>query len=267
MRNRFAIPIIAIMLLAVVVRAQHSRHQHESPKNSSSSETQAQQDLGTATSAMSSHAHDHDHGMGPHMKMSALREATPADSARAQQIIDTARKSLEKYKDVKTAEADGYKMFLPELKQKMNHFTNWKYAMEAGFRFNAEHPTSLLYEKTGENNFKLIGAMYTAPARYNEEELDKRVPLSVAQWHQHVNLCKPPDDERNEMFGKTPRFGLAGSISTQEECEAAGGKFVPRIFGWMVHLYPYEQSMDAIWSVERQKNTADMSSMPHDHHD
>jgi hypothetical protein len=62
---------------------------------------------------------------------------------------------------------------------------------------------------------------------------------------------------------------LAGSISNQPECEAAGGKFIPRVFGWMVHLYPYEQSMDSIWSVERQKNTTDMSNdisaMPHQH--
>ncbi|MCU1287213.1 MAG: hypothetical protein JWO13_3563 [Acidobacteriales bacterium] len=268
MRNRNMVGLGIFILLALVVRAQHAVHEHDVPAKSTPAETQTQQDLGAVTSAMSSHGHDHEHAMGPHMKMSALRDATPADTARAQQIVNTARKSLEKYKDVKTAEADGYKIFLPELKQKMYHFTNYGYAMEAGFRFNAEHPTSLLYEKTGNNDFKLIGAMYTAPARYGEDELDKRVPLSVAQWHQHVNLCKPPDSKRNEMFGKSPRFGLAGTISTQEECESAGGKFIPRIFGWMVHLYPYEQSLDAIWSVERQKNTADMSTMPQQqHHD
>jgi hypothetical protein len=257
MRKRLAVSIVAVIaLLAIALRAQH---QHAS---ASSGEASTQQELGTVTSAMSSHDHGHDHGMGPHMRMSTLRNANPADIARAQKIVDTARASLERYKDVKAAEADGFKIFLPELKQKMYHFTNWKYAMEAGFSFDAAHPTSLLYEETGENSFKLIGAMYTAPARFSEDELDKRVPLSVAQWHQHVNLCKPPDNKRNEMFGKSAKFGLAGSISTQEECEAAGGKFIPRVFGWMVHLYPYEQSMDAIWSVERQKNTADMSSMP-----
>jgi hypothetical protein len=252
-----------VALLAIAVRAQH---QHTSAAISSA---EAQQQLGTVTSAMSSHDHGHDHQMGPHMHMSTLRDPKPADTAHVQQIVDTARASLERYQDVKAAEADGFKIFLPELKQKMYHFTNWKYAMEAGSTFNPEHPTSLLYEKTGDNNYKLIGAMYTAPARFSEDDLDKRVPLSVAQWHQHVNLCKPPDDKRDEMFGKSPKFGLAGTISTEEECIAAGGKFIPRIFGWMVHLYPYEQNMDAIWSVERQKNTADMSTMPmqHHHHD
>ena len=63
------------------------------------------------------------------------------------------------------------------------------------------------------------------------------------------------------MLQPHPQFGLNGSISTEEACKAAGGTFVPRIFGWMVHLYPYEKSMDAIWSVERQKHD-DMADMP-----
>ena len=31
--------------------------------------------------------------------------------------------------------------------------------------------------------------MYTAPNSFNEDNLDQRIPLSVAQWHEHVNLC------------------------------------------------------------------------------
>ncbi len=70
----------------------------------------------------------------------------------------------------------------------MKHFTNNSYAMENALGFNPAHPTSLLYEVDG-SNYKLIGAMYTAPKRLNEDDLDKRVPLSVAQWHAHVNFC------------------------------------------------------------------------------
>ena len=36
------------------------------------------------------------------------------------------------------------------------------------------------------------------------------------------------------------------------DCEAAGGKFMPQIFGWMVHVYPFEQKPEDVWSVERQ---------------
>jgi hypothetical protein len=129
--------------------------------------------------------------------------------------------------------------------------------MEAGVRFNPEHPTSLLYEKQGDG-YKLIGAMYTAPARFSEEQINERIPLSVAQWHKHVNLCRPPAGKRDELLGKNARFGLLGSISTREECEAAGGTFYPQVFGWMVHIYPFETTQDAIWSVERQRNTVEM---------
>ena len=50
----------------------------------------------------------------------------------------------------------------------MYHFTNYRYAMEAAFNFNPEHPTSLLYEKHGDD-YKLIGVMYTAPKRLSED--------------------------------------------------------------------------------------------------
>jgi hypothetical protein len=147
----------------------------------------------------------------------------------------------------------------------MYHFTNYLYAMGAAFEFDPTKPTSLLYEKDG-NDYKLIGAMYTAPASFTEEQLNERVPLSVAQWHQHVNMCRPPKGHGIEMLGQNPRFGLNGSISTREACEAAGGTFMPHIFGWMVHVYPWEKTADEIWSVERQLKDQTAAN-GHDHHD
>jgi hypothetical protein len=194
--------------------------------------------------------------MGPHMKMTALRPSKPGDVARAQQVADEARKASEKYTDYHTALAEGYKIFHPEVPQKMYHFTNYAYAMEAAFRFNPEHPTSLLYEKHGDD-YKLIGAMYTAPKRFTEEQLDERVPLSVAQWHEHVNFCAPPAEKRKEMVAPHPQFGLRGSIVTQEACDAAGGTFHPVIFNWMVHVYPFEKDPVNIWSAERQHGDTD----------
>jgi hypothetical protein len=133
----------------------------------------------------------------------------------------------------------------------MYHFTNYSYALEADLRFNPEHPTSLLYEKQG-GAYKLIGVMYTASARFSEAELDQRIPLSVAQWHEHVNFCMPPGGSRAEMLKPNARFGMRGSIATKEECDTAGGNFVPRLFGWMVHVYPFEQTAEKIWSLDRQ---------------
>ena len=194
--------------------------------------------------------------MGPHMKMTALRPSKPGDAARAQQVAEEARKASEKYIDCHAALADGFKIFHPEVPQKMYHFTNYGYAVEAAFRFNPDHPTSLLYEKHGDD-YKLIGVMYTAPKRFGEDQLDERVPLSVAQWHEHVNFCAPPADKRKEMLAPHPQFGLHGSITTQEACDAAGGTFHPVVFNWMVHVYPFEKDQAKVWSVERQHGNAD----------
>jgi hypothetical protein len=191
--------------------------------------------------------------MGPHMKMTALRQLRPGDAERAQAVVEAARKASEKYKDHHAALADGFRIFLPNVPQKMYHFTNYGYGIEAAFHFNPEHPTSLLYEKHG-NDYKLIGVMYTAPKRFSEDQLDERIPLSVAQWHEHVNFCVPPANRRGEMLRAHPQFGLRGSISTQEACDAADGTFHPVVLNWMVHVYPFEADEAKIWSVERQHN-------------
>jgi hypothetical protein len=189
--------------------------------------------------------------MGPHMKMTTLRDLKTGDQEKANQVVAAARQAAEKYTDYKVALADGYKIFLPNLPQKQYHFTNYRYAFEQAIQFNPDHPTSLLYEKTSDG-YKLIGMMYTAPKNSNWNDLDQRIPLSIAQWHAHINLCLPPADRRSEAWGTHPKFGLAGSITTRADCDAAGGKFMPQIFGWMVHLYPFEQKPEDIWSVERQ---------------
>ena len=45
------------------------------------------------------------------------------------------------------------------------------------------------------------------------------------------------------------KFGLKGSIATEDACSAAGGRFHPVVFGWMVHVYPYEQGLDNIFAM------------------
>ena len=189
--------------------------------------------------------------MGPHMKMTALRAMQPGDQQKADQVVQAARAVAKKYQDYKVALADSYQIFHPEVPQKMYHFTNYWNALKARRRFDPSQPTSLLYEKHGDD-YKLIGVMYTAAKDASEDELNERVPLSIAQWHKHVNLCLPPPDKKQEAIPPNAKFGLRGSIATQEDCDAAGGKFLPQIFGWMVHVYPLEQKPEDVWSVERQ---------------
>jgi hypothetical protein len=193
----------------------------------------------------------HHMDMGPHMKMTALRAPQPGDAEKAQKVAETARGVMEKYKDYQVALNDGFKIFHPEVPQKQYHFTNYRYAFEAAFKFNPEHPTSLLYEKTGDG-YRLVGVMYTAPKRYTEDDLNQRIPLSIAQWHEHVNFCKAPEGHKQDFLSPNPKFGLRGSITTQAECNAAGGEFHPVIFNWMVHLYPLEKDAANVWSVDRQ---------------
>lgn len=218
----------------------HSMAGMEMPKNSSN--TQAEEEMNAVTHAMSSHHME----TGPHMKMTELRKPQPGDQERAGRVVEQARQVMSKYQDYHTALNEGFEIFLPDVPQHQYHFTNYSYAFEARRHFNPEHPTSLLYDKTP-NGYKLAGVMYTAPARFDEDDLNDRIPLSVAQWHEHMNFCFPPNGRESGAWQKNPKFGMGGSISTREACDAAGGRFVPLLFGWMVHVYPNDKNVWAIW--------------------
>ena len=181
-----------------------------------------------------------------HMHMTAMRPQTPADTARASEIVTQLRSGIEKYKDYHVALNDGYKIFLPNVPQPEYHFTKYANGFLEAFTFEPARPTSLLYKKTSDG-YELVGAMYTMPKRASEEQLNARVPLSVAMWHLHTNLCMPPRDQRGTA--DMSKFGLKGTIATEDACDAAGGRFHPIIFGWMVHVYPYEDSLDKVFAM------------------
>jgi hypothetical protein len=184
------------------------------------------------------------HMDGAHMRMTPMRPATPDDLARADQIATALRQSIEPYRDYRVALAEGYKIFMPNLPQAVYHFTNYWNGFLEGFTFDPARPTSLLYKKT-KDGYELVGAMYTAPRSATLEQLDERVPLGIASWHVHTNLCVPRQGQ--SAHADWTKFGLTGSISTPEACSEAGGKFYPQIFGWMVHVYPFETSRAKVW--------------------
>jgi hypothetical protein len=194
---------------------------------------------GQANSQMAMHSHQH---MGPHMHMTTKRAASAEDWAKADEIADTLRNAIEKYKDYRVAMADGFRVFLPNVPQPMYHFTSSDNAIIESFTFDPARPTSLLYKKTA-SGYELIGAMFTMPKSATEEQLNERIPLGVAQWHLHTNLCMPA---RGTQFDMT-KYGLTGSIVTKDACDATGGRFIPVLFGWMVHVYPYEGTREKIW--------------------
>jgi hypothetical protein len=181
-----------------------------------------------------------------HMRMTSSRPQTAADIGRANQIVKELRAGIEKYKDYHVALNEGYKIFHPNLPQPEYHFTNYTNGFLEAFTFDPARPTSLLYRRTADG-YQLVGAMYTMPKHATQEQLNERVPLSVSTWHLHTNLCVPPKGERKNA--DWTKFGLRGSIATQEACDAAGGTFHPVIFGWMVHVYPYEDSTEKIFAM------------------
>jgi hypothetical protein len=216
---------------------------------------------GNADNAMSEGDMGH---MAGHMRFTSLRPIQPGDRQKADAVVSAARRAMEPYRDYHKALADGYRIFLPDVPQAVYHFPRRDYAMAARWQFNPAYPTSLLYTKTPHGGYKLVGVMYTDRADATQDELNDRIPLSIARWHQHVNFCKAPRPGKNEYLGPDARFGLRGSITTEVACDAAGGIFYPHVFGWMVHVYPYDKDPKKIWSVDNDHGHDNMehSAMP-----
>jgi hypothetical protein len=203
--------------------------------------------------------------MAGHMYMTVLRPAKPGDQQKADAIVAAAKTAMVPYQDYHKALADGYQIFLPNVPQPQYHFTKYEYGLEARLQFDPARPTSLLYKKTPDGGYTLVGVMYTDRVDATEDELNDRIPLSIAHWHQHVNFCKAPAGEKAAYFGPDAKFGLLGSITTKEACEAAGGVFHPHIFGWMVHVYPNEADAKKIWAIDdddQGHDNMDHSPMP-----
>jgi hypothetical protein len=245
--------VLAVSMVLALPAARAQQGSHEGAPQGQGRDSMPGMDMGddpdqaraagkTANDSMA----DHDMKMSPHMFMTDLRPHNAADDQRAAQIVGELKKSIVKYKDYKVALADGFRIFLPNLPQPIYHFTNYGYGYEAEFHFDPDKPTSLLYKKAGDG-YELVGAMYTAPKTFTDDQLNERVPLSVARWHEHVNICLPPKGTALRDIN-WQKFGAEGSIATQPACEEDGGRWVPLIFNWMVHVYPFESDANKVWA-------------------
>jgi hypothetical protein len=251
--------LFGTLFLVGVLLAAIPAHKPQPPQTSGAQESQSTQTNANTMSGMDmSDQHTaeagavHDMASGAHdahnlhMYVTAPRPQTPGDLQRANEIVTQLRSGIEKYKDYHVALDDGFKIFMSDIPQPEYHFTSYKNGFLGASNFDPSSPTSLLYKKTS-GGYALVGAMYTMPKRATEEQLNARVPLSIASWHLHTNLCLPPRDRM--CSADFTKFGLKGSIATQDACDAAGGRFQPSIFGWMVHVYPYEDGLDKIFTM------------------
>jgi hypothetical protein len=205
-----------------------------------------------------------------HMRMTTLVPPQSGDIDRAQYVVESCRRALIPFRNYHVALAEGFRIFLPQIPQPVYHFTDYRASGEE-YRGNLDlaHPGSVLYVREGED-YALVGAIYSAPPDYTPDQLNAFIPLSVARWHQHVNICLPDGITLNDLLmgevgagrsgmagmipvGAVPdaeeinlragvladgRFGFEGQIHDRAACEAAGGNFIPLAFGWMVHVYP-----------------------------
>lgn len=187
--------------------------------------------------------------MTNHMCITPMRPKQPGDEEKAKAVVAQVKASIEKYKDYKKALADGYVIANPKVEQAQYHFNNQANIHLADTQFDPTRPSSLLYRRTPYQRYKLEGVMFTDSTSATEDELNDRIPLSIARWHEHTNFCGAPADKVKEYHGDHPKFGMFGSIHTKEACDVEGGTFFPVIFSWMIHVFPYEDNMKDIFSM------------------
>jgi hypothetical protein len=154
------------------------------------------------------------------------------------------RQELAKYRDVRVAEEEGFREIIPTPGAPVHHLTKLEWAFLARNGLDPARPTSLLYQSHASGGVTLVGAMFTAPARESDDDLNARLPLSIVRWHEHINWCLPPLGQASrwrETRNGAPVFGPKSSIATAEACDAVGGRFRPRLFGWMVHVMAFAE--------------------------
>src|SRR5438105_8787188 len=119
-----SVSILFLLLSAFVSRPVFAQHAH--PDSS--------RIIGAADAAMSGPMSD---AARKHLELSPTRAATHEDTVRAMDVVKQLRAALAKYADTSAAVADGYRMFMPNVKQqRVYHFTNYKNAFLEAFRFD-----------------------------------------------------------------------------------------------------------------------------------
>jgi hypothetical protein len=164
-----------------------------------------------------------------HMAFTATRPGTAADTARALDVVERLRAAIAPYQALAAAEAAGYRSRKdPEMVKGARLLHVGKRIGRKGDAkpFDPAAPQALLYRRDADGQFRLAGAMYVAPPSATLDDLDAMIPLSVAHWHRHMNVC---------ISGNRRSFRRIPEATTAEACEAAGGGFRAES-RYMVHV-------------------------------
>jgi hypothetical protein len=163
-----------------------------------------------------------------HMSFTPRRDGSAADTAKALAVVHALRSAIAQYPTLATAESAGFRSRLPEAMQQRRRLLH---VGRPGRRlgtggFDPAAPQALLYRRDASGEFVLAGAMFVAPEGATENELDARIPLSVARWHRHLDVCRGPKGEMK------PRYRRA---TTASACGGLGGRFRSES-RYMVHV-------------------------------
>jgi hypothetical protein len=121
--------------------------------------------------------------------LSGTPGVSPAQQARAEQLIRDTLRDTKKYADPKAAYADGYRS-IGDASTGDEHYVKWAYS-DDGHILDAKRPESLVYERKNGKPF-LAAAMYSLPPGSTFADVpDVGGPLT--QWHVHNDLCLRDD--------------------------------------------------------------------------
>ncbi len=168
----------------------------------------------------------HSHGTVPAITFAELK--------RTAEQLDAARKATEKYQDVRSAEAAGYRAIGPNVPGMGLH-----YVRQADHqRVSITEPPILLYERdpAGQGGLRLVGVSYllVAPSDTDGQPANSPFPKTLASWHKHNNVCVLPDNS-------------ASVDLTAPQCTARGGRFTTET-SWMLHAWIWKDSPAGVFS-------------------
>jgi hypothetical protein len=158
--------------------------------------------------------------------LSGTPGVTPAEQARAEQLVRDTLRDLPHYADPNTAFSEGYRS-IGDAVTGDEHYVKWAYLSD-GHILDSKHPESLVYEmRNGRKT--LVAAMYTLNVGDTFADVpDIGGPLT--QWHVHNDLCladDPTDPLRKVVSSLTTATGTCPAGTTK-----AGS--VPMIHVWIV---------------------------------
>jgi len=189
--------------------------------------------FGSFASAQQTSEHDMS-GHAMPMGHEHTRTAAPVtfdELTRTAAQLEKARRATEKYRDVRVAEADGYKATGTDVAGMGIHYVG----TVSGF--DLEHPSILLYEKNSSESggLALVGVSYLLKreAGPDGQPTDAPFPKSLASWHRHEGICMLPDRS-------TPPL-------RESECRHHGGIFTAET-DWMIHAWIWKDSPTGVFS-------------------